>query len=289
MCYTPFLLQAVYPMVINIWQNTPVLQLLSEDCMLPCDTVANAHYLAHSTEVIKCSKFCTVTMCRWDRASADQFFATVTEGVVHSVDYVVTPSSFSVTQQHKVNGSNRCFATVSQSCIWTLDDSWRTGAFCPMPLTANYTARSLNDTPNLARYVASLEAVPQPSKTSLGCTVCSVKGALTKKNYSLYEDDIFTKGWVYSCLGHPHWDTRIFWGIFDIICTITPTTINSTGSYFHTSLVYPWFGPHQRRSKYTLRIYWGRFLPISGFIPPGKGLGSLNYCLLYGFLVLVEN
>ena len=85
--------------------------------MLPCDTVANAHYLAHSTEVIKCSKFCTVTMCRRDRASADQFFATVTEGVVHSVDYVVTPSSVSVTQQHKVNGSNGRFATVSQSCI----------------------------------------------------------------------------------------------------------------------------------------------------------------------------
>ena len=37
------------------------------------------------------------------------------------------------------------------------------GAFCPMPLTPNYTACSVNATPNLGRYGASLEAVPLPS------------------------------------------------------------------------------------------------------------------------------
>ena len=46
------------------------------------------------------SDFGTVGMRRLMQACADEFFATVTEGVVHGVYEVITQSSFSVTWQH---------------------------------------------------------------------------------------------------------------------------------------------------------------------------------------------
>ena len=39
--YTPFSLQALYPAVVGIERNTPVLQLQSDVRMQTCDTVAN--------------------------------------------------------------------------------------------------------------------------------------------------------------------------------------------------------------------------------------------------------
>ena len=54
-----------------------------------------------------------------------------------------------------------------------------TGAFGPMPITPDYTACSVNATPNLGRYVASLEVVPLPQKIyNLGHTKCGVHVAL---------------------------------------------------------------------------------------------------------------
>ena len=54
----------------------------------------------------------------WEmRACKDEFLATVTRGVAHSVYMVVTQFSFGVTWQHKVRGVNGCFATVSQDHI----------------------------------------------------------------------------------------------------------------------------------------------------------------------------
>ena len=49
-----------------------------------------------------------------------------------------------------------------------LDGNKRIGVFHTITLTAGYTTCSVNDTPNLERYVASFEAVPPPSKTSYG-------------------------------------------------------------------------------------------------------------------------
>ena len=48
------------------------------------------------------------------------------------------------------------------------------GAFHPTPITAGYTACSMNHTLNLGRYVVSFEAVPLQNKTSNleGCTTC---------------------------------------------------------------------------------------------------------------------
>ena len=46
--------------------------------------------------------------------------------------------------------------------------------FHPTPITACYTACSVNATPNLGRFGASLEAVP-PQSTA-GRTACCVKG-----------------------------------------------------------------------------------------------------------------
>ena len=43
------------------------------------------------------------------RTSADEFLATVTEGVVHGVHKVVPRASFSVTWQHKVSGGTWTF------------------------------------------------------------------------------------------------------------------------------------------------------------------------------------
>ena len=56
---------------------------------------------------------------------------------------VVTRSSFGVTWQHKVTGGIGHFITVSQLYIQTWSGSWRTEMFCPVPITANYTAYSL--------------------------------------------------------------------------------------------------------------------------------------------------
>ena len=57
------------------------------------------------------------------RACADDFLATLSEGVVLGVNKVVTQLSFGVTQQHKVSGGNGHFATISQCHIQTLDGS----------------------------------------------------------------------------------------------------------------------------------------------------------------------
>ena len=72
--------------------------------------------------------------------------------------------------------ANGCFTTVSQGRIQTLDGSCRTGAFHLMPLTEDYTACSVNPTPNLGGYGATLKALLPPS--SAGRTTCSVKRAL---------------------------------------------------------------------------------------------------------------
>ena len=52
-------------------------------------------------------------MHRRMRACTDEFLAMVSEGVVNGVYNVVTWSSFSVTQRHKVSGGTGRFATVS--------------------------------------------------------------------------------------------------------------------------------------------------------------------------------
>ena len=84
------ILHSVIPRVIDVLQNAPVLQLLSEVCMLPFDIVATCQ--------IPClSEFGTVTMCRQGLACTDKFLASLTEGVVHCAYQVVTWSSFSVT------------------------------------------------------------------------------------------------------------------------------------------------------------------------------------------------
>ena len=49
------------------------------------------------------------------QACADGFLATLTEGVVHGEYKVVTRSSFSVTQRHKVSGGKWTFRSHSRS------------------------------------------------------------------------------------------------------------------------------------------------------------------------------
>ena len=51
------------------------------------------------------------------------------------------------------------------------DGSLRTGACYHTPINTANTACSVNDTPNLGRHVASLEAVPLLSKTSYRWTL----------------------------------------------------------------------------------------------------------------------
>ena len=65
--------------------------------------------LALPTEILKClnistSEFGTMGSHRQVRACVDEFLSMVTKGVVHGVPKVVTPSSFSVIQPHKVSG-----------------------------------------------------------------------------------------------------------------------------------------------------------------------------------------
>ena len=70
------------------------------------------------TEILKCLKFPPlnlVDMHRRIRVFADEFLATVTEGLVHGVYKVVTRSSFNI-MRVEVHG---CFATVSQGGIQT--------------------------------------------------------------------------------------------------------------------------------------------------------------------------
>ena len=61
--------------------------------MRPCDTVAKHYHIARPTEVSKCLK-----EAQRKRACGDEFFAKVTEGVVHVVYKVLTRSSFDVTR-----------------------------------------------------------------------------------------------------------------------------------------------------------------------------------------------
>ena len=96
-------------------------------------------------------------------ACSDEFLARVTEGVVHGVYKVITQSVFGVTQRVEVNGH---FETVSQGRIRTSGSSQMTGAFHQMPTTVGYSECNVNDTPNLGRYLASLEMVLLPSTTS---------------------------------------------------------------------------------------------------------------------------
>ena len=64
--------------------------------------------MAHPSEVLKCLKFITEGMHRGMQACADEFLATVTDGVVHGVYEVVTPLSFGVIGRHMASG-----------CKWT--------------------------------------------------------------------------------------------------------------------------------------------------------------------------
>ena len=51
------------------------------------------------------------------------------------------------------------------------------GVFRPMPITMGLTICVVNDIPNFRGYVASLEAVLQPNKTSVGHTTCRLNRA----------------------------------------------------------------------------------------------------------------
>ena len=73
--------------------------------------MANGPLPCVSYEVLKCLKFPPLNFVPWTCADnsehahcADEFLATVAEGVVHSVYKVVTRSSFSVIRQHKASG-----------------------------------------------------------------------------------------------------------------------------------------------------------------------------------------
>ena len=50
-------------------------------------------------------------------------------------------------------------ATVLQGCIQSSGGSSRTGTFHRIPVTVGYITCSVNDTPNLGRYVTCLEVV----------------------------------------------------------------------------------------------------------------------------------
>ena len=94
---TLFVLQAVCPAVIGVWRNAPVLQLPPEVRMRPCDRVAKRPLPC--TSYRSCSKFPPLNFvpraCRRRmRACADEFLATVTEGVVHGVCKDVTQVVF---------------------------------------------------------------------------------------------------------------------------------------------------------------------------------------------------
>ena len=60
---------------------------------------------------------------------------------------------------------NECFVTMSKGCIKISDGSQRTGVFRPTTIIPGYSVCNVNDTPNLGRYVWSLEAVLPPSTT----------------------------------------------------------------------------------------------------------------------------
>ena len=94
----------------------------------------NIHYLAHPKEVLKMfklstSEFGTLSICRWMRAWADEFLATVTEGVLHR-GYKAVFQSLSVSHGTitwvEMNGH---FATLPQRHKRTSDS---TGAFLSM-------------------------------------------------------------------------------------------------------------------------------------------------------------
>ena len=88
--------------------------------MRPCDTVVKsplpcAYYGSFKMFKISASVHLTLSMHRGMRVSADEFFATITAGVVHGVCKVVTWSSVCVNtvdrMRVEVHGH---FATVSQ-------------------------------------------------------------------------------------------------------------------------------------------------------------------------------
>ena len=68
-------------------------------------------------------EFSTVAM--WRQFYSYKFLTSVTEGVVHGVHKVVIRLSFGEIRSHKVSGG--------------------TCTFCQMPITANYTACSVNN------------------------------------------------------------------------------------------------------------------------------------------------
>ena len=76
-----------------------------------------------TTEIFKCLKFSTLNLVPWackdeNVQCADELLTMVTEGVVNSVNKVVTGLTFSVIWQHKASGGmNSHFATVSKGCI----------------------------------------------------------------------------------------------------------------------------------------------------------------------------
>ena len=59
---------------------------------------------------ISASEFCNMSTCRQIRACIlDEYVTIVTEGVLYGVCYVVTWSSFGVTQRHKASGGKWTF------------------------------------------------------------------------------------------------------------------------------------------------------------------------------------
>ena len=82
-------------MVIGVGLNAPVLQLPSEVCMRPCDTVTKCplpctFHRSFKMFTISTSEFGTMGYADECEHVSDEFLAMVTEGVVHSVFKVVT-------------------------------------------------------------------------------------------------------------------------------------------------------------------------------------------------------
>ena len=76
---------------------------------------------------------CCDKVAKWPIPCTDEFFATVTEGVVYGVYKLVTRLYFCVTRRHKVSGGIGCFATVSQGRIPTSMIVERQGYFAQCP------------------------------------------------------------------------------------------------------------------------------------------------------------
>ena len=91
---------------------------------------------------ISTSEFGTVSMRRQFRACAYEFLTAVTEGVVHGIHNVMIWLSFGVIRRHKARGGTWKFHKVAYEPRAVVERKW---AFRLTPITANYTACSVNN------------------------------------------------------------------------------------------------------------------------------------------------